>query len=354
MTRAGPQERESFATGRFFGVLMVLMALGGWTIVPLFLRHFAETIDPWTSNGWRYGFAALLWSPVLVWGLTRRKLPAGLWTLALVPAAFNSSGQICLTPAHYQIDPGLLTFGLRVQIVCVAIGAAIMFPSERRIVRSRGFLVGGIMVIAGTIGTAAGGDFSREGTAFGVALAMISGALFGGYSLAVRRYLHGLHPIVAFAVISLYTAGAMLTLMLVLGRRGGLEALDIAILGREQFGLLLLSSLAGIALGHVAYYISIARLGVAVSTGVIQLQPVAVGLCSMVLFNELLTPTQWGTGAVAIGGAALMLWVQHRMVARDRREALTAVSADEYRELPPDHVVAASADEEPSEIRPRV
>ncbi|MEL7473871.1 MAG: DMT family transporter [Planctomycetota bacterium] len=329
--------------GRLFGVAMVLTALAGWTITPLLLRHFAESIDPWTSNGWRYGFSALLWSPVLVVGLARRRLPRGIWALAVVPSIFNIAGQVCFTLAHYQIDPGLLTFGLRMQIVCVAIGAAIMFPAERRIIRSPGFLVGGAMVIVGTLATAAGGDLSAPGVVLGVGLAMAAGALFGAYSLAVRKYMHGVHPITAFAAISLYTASAMLLLMVALGRRFGAEPMDVAIMSRPQLGLLLLSAIAGIALGHVAYYFSIAKLGVAVSTGVIQLQPVCVTLVSMAWFGERLTWLQWGTGVLAITGATLMLWVQHRLVARDKREALVEVSPEEYAELPPDHVVAAAA-----------
>ncbi len=50
------------------GTLTITLTLLGWSSVPLFLRHFVDLIDPWTSNGWRYGFSALLWAPVLVIG----------------------------------------------------------------------------------------------------------------------------------------------------------------------------------------------------------------------------------------------------------------------------------------------
>ncbi|MFG0326031.1 MAG: DMT family transporter, partial [Phycisphaerales bacterium JB037] len=96
---------------RWLGVVTVLATLVGWCSIPIFLRHFSHSIDPWTSNGWRYGFAALLWLPVILLGFQRRDLPKGLWKAALVPAAFNSLGQICFTYAHYQVDPALLTFG---------------------------------------------------------------------------------------------------------------------------------------------------------------------------------------------------------------------------------------------------
>jgi hypothetical protein len=48
------------------GALTVVLTVTGWSSVPLFLRYFADMIDLWTSNGWRYGFSALVWAPVLL------------------------------------------------------------------------------------------------------------------------------------------------------------------------------------------------------------------------------------------------------------------------------------------------
>ncbi|MHC4165165.1 MAG: EamA family transporter, partial [Planctomycetota bacterium] len=98
------------------GALTIMLTLLGWSSVPLFLRHFAESIDAWTSNGWRYGFSALLWAPVLLVAVSRRRLPAGLFRAAIVPSCINAMGQVSFTWAHYKIDPGLLTFGLRSQM----------------------------------------------------------------------------------------------------------------------------------------------------------------------------------------------------------------------------------------------
>lgn len=320
------------------GSATILMTLAGWTAVPLFLEHFSHLIDAWTSNGWRYGFAALLWSPVVLAGLFHKRLPKGLWKVTLVPGLVNSLGQVCFTWAHYKIEPGLLTFGLRIQIICVAIGAALLFPNERRIIRTKSFMVGLVMVLVGTLGTISTGDaIATDQSVFGVGLAILSGVMFAAYSISVRYFLHAVHPIVAFAVISQYTAGLMLLLMLFLGENAGAAAVRLP---PVQFYLLLLSSVVGIALGHVCYYIAIARLGVAVSAGVIQLQPFAVGAFSVVLFHERLTPFQWAAGGVAVLGAALVLWVQHRLTRKDRA-AIAEATPEEYRDLPADHMVAA-------------
>ncbi|MEM9167886.1 MAG: DMT family transporter, partial [Planctomycetota bacterium] len=310
-----PQEHHS-GLGTLAGLVTVLLTLLGWSVTPLFIKHFATPdspgyIDPWTSNGWRYGFSALLWGvPLVIWQF-RKKLPPGLWKAALIPALMNCLGQLGFTWAHYKIDPGLLTFGLRAQMIVVAVGAAVLFPIERLVIRRAAFIAGLIMVMGGTAGTIYFDRGFGEGTTmFGVGLALWAGVFFAGYALAVRKCMAGMNPMMSFAVISQYTAGTMVVIMLLIGDEHGLAATRMP---ADQFGLMLLSSVIGIGLGHVLYYISIAKLGVAVSTGVIQLQPFTVAVLSYVWFGEVLKTSQWVTGSVAVGGAVLMLIVQHRV-----------------------------------------
>jgi len=299
------------------GTLTILLTLAGWVVTPLFIRHFASWIDPWTSNGWRYGFAALIWLPVLILGARRKTLPAGLWRAALVPAAINSAAQVCFTAAHYQIDPGLLTFSLRVQVVFVTIGAIILFPPERRIVASPLYILGLVLVLAGTMVTITlDSGFGSRATNAGIALALAAGALFACYGLSVRHYMQRTPSLTAFAAISQLTALVQIALMLVLARDRGTEA--ITLLSAQLFALLLLSAVIGIALGHVFYYISIKRLGVAVSAAVIQLQPFGVGIASYFAFGEVLGLGQWLAGMIAVVGAGMILWVQHRLTSARR------------------------------------
>lgn len=314
MARAESTHQTGNGDSASMGVVMVVMTLVGWSSVPLFLKYFADHIDAWTSNGWRYGFSALLWAPLLIVVAWRKRLPAGLWAAALVPSIVNAAGQVCFTWAHYKIAPGLLTFGLRSQILFAALGAYLMFPSERAIIRTRGYLVGMGIVLCGTTGAVLLGkepvDFTH---AMGVLLAISSGMLFAMYGLAVRKYMRGINSVIAFAAISQYTALAMVGMMVVLGDRGGMSAFDLT---GEQFFWLLVSSVVGIALGHVFYYMSIARLGVAVSAGVLQLQPFGVAIGSYMLFGEVLSAGQWISGCVAVLGAMMMLGVQRLITSK--------------------------------------
>ncbi len=315
------------------GLLTIFLTLLGWSSVPLFLRDFAREIDAWTANGWRYGFSALLWLPAIAIFTRRATLPPGIWRAAIVPSLFNVAGQACFAWVPYFIKPGLMTFGLRTQILFVAVGAYLLFPSERRVLRSGVFLFAIVSVFAGAVGTMllappdAASDaavavpelFGRtlthvQATYFGGFLAVLSGALFAGYALAIRRYMHGVNPVAAFATICQYTGAAMVVLMLILAPRAGADLLELS---HDRIALVALSAIVGIALGHVFYYISIARLGVALSSGIVQLQPIIVAVASTYFFQtrfqEHLTQSQWLCGFAAVGGAVLMLLAQRRI-----------------------------------------
>src|ERR1043165_4286550 len=110
------------------GVVSIVLTLLGWTTIPLFLRYFKNDIDGWTANGWRYGISALIWAPVLVHAWLTRSMPRGIWRASLVPSLWNAAAQACFGLAPYFVPPALMVFSLRLQIVFVAIGAAIMFP----------------------------------------------------------------------------------------------------------------------------------------------------------------------------------------------------------------------------------
>ena len=234
-----------------------------------------------------------------------RRLPRSIWRHALIPSLANIIGQAAFTAAFHEMNPGLVTFGLRTQLIWVAIGAYLLVPSERAIITSRRYLMGAGVLIAGTVCILIGGDASLAGfNAKGTALSILCAMGYGMYGLGVRRWMGQYHPIIAFSVICQQTAIGLIVLMLFFGRDYGMYVpdLDSAILWQ-----LAISAFIGIAIGHIFYYVSIARLGVVITSGVLQLQPFLVTAASFLIFGELFHWWQWVAGAIAVGGAYLML-----------------------------------------------
>lgn len=308
---------------KFFGIVTILCTLAGWTSIPLFLKFFSRDIDYYNANGWRYGFSSLMWLPPLLIAHYRGKMPSGIWKLAIVPAIFNAAGQHAFGIAPYLMDPGLMVFSLRSQVIFVTIGAFIMFPAERNIIKSKGYLLGLAMVLIGTFLTLYFKDGGLGGaTVKGAAVAIFSGAAYAAYALSVRKYMVGMNPLLAFAAVSQYTAMILVAIMVMFGKDHGLQALTLLSVPEDaqgwmaipgmRFILLLLSAVIGIGMGHTFYFLSIQRLGLAVANSVVQIQPITVSICSMLIFGELLNGAQWGFGLMAVAGAGVILFAQTR------------------------------------------
>ncbi|MBI1825107.1 MAG: DMT family transporter [Planctomycetes bacterium] len=310
-------QKESSAAG----LALLFTTLLGWSSVPLFLKYFTFDIhDAWTTNGWRYGMSALFWAPLLIVEGARGRLPNQLWRAALVPALFNLLAQICFAWAPYMINPGLLAFLLRLQIVFIAFGAYALFPPERPLLRTSKYLAGVGVVFAGMVGLIFLGEKKPHGaTATGVALGIAAGLLYGAYFLAVRHFVRGINSAVAFGAISLYTAMGLIPLMLIWGEDHGMVAWKLP---ASTFALLFVSAMTGIAITHATYYSAIARLGLAFCASIILLQPFIVSVGSFFLFHERLTVAQWCSGLFAMFGAALMIDTQRRRMADVQKDLL--------------------------------
>ncbi|MDP1662627.1 MAG: DMT family transporter [Phycisphaerales bacterium] len=301
---------------RASGVWLVLLTLLSWAAVPLFLRQFRDdgVIDPYTANGWRYGISALFWLPYLLWLARKGGVPKALLLAAAVPVAFNLLGQTAFAWGPTLLEPGFFSFVFRVQIVFVTLGAYLLFPPERAVLRTVRYWLGvglvalgsvGLFLFRDKVGTPGHAPQAHDATFWlGVAVAVSSGVFFAGYGLSVRYFVSKYSPVVAFGVICQFTAVGMTGVMLVLGREHGASAFGMS---PFQWLLVALSAFIGIAISHVMYYASIKRIGVSVSSGILQLQPILTAVGSTFIFDERLTPLQWVSGLVGVGGAVLML-----------------------------------------------
>ena len=311
---------------RLVGISCVVGTLVGWASILLFLKHLAPYLDAWTTNGWRYGLSALLWLPLLIASAARGTLPKGIWWRAIPPSLFNLLGQVLYAQTPYYIGPALGGFLIRVSLISSTLGAFVLFADERALLRSGVFWGGLLAVVAGSVGTVFLGSAPIQGaTATGIFLGATSGLMFGLYGVAVRYTMRGIPAMTSFSVISLYTATALVALMAVFGERRGLAVLDLS---GFNWLMLITSAIVGIAICHVSYYAAIARLGVAISTAIVQLSPFLCAVGSMILFNEILTRGQWLSGFLMIGGAMLLLCAENRRSRATRSRELPVI-ADE-------------------------
>jgi drug/metabolite transporter (DMT)-like permease len=136
----------------------------------------------------------------------------------------------------------------------------------------------------------------------GMMLTFITAIFWGLYAVTVKRYVIRYPPVLAFGVISLYTALCLDFLAVIFGKLymlGNMDAVKIT--------LLIGSGIIGIAIAHVLSYTAIAGLGTIVTTGVSLTGPFVTSLGGYILLGEVLSLSQWLGGIMIISGALLLL-----------------------------------------------
>lgn len=297
---------------RSIAILCIVAAMCCYAVIPIFLRHFTKYLGPWTVNGVRYSVSALFWLPYVAVYAQRRRPPApakpagrNIWLDALPPAAVNLIGQVGwgLCPYYSGNDPATIAFTIRLSFLFTMLFGFAVIPAERPLMKRPLFLCGAAVCLVGLFmmfaqKLAEGGLGSLAGSVILVATTVF----WGAYSVSIRRYMGGYPIRAAFGVVGLYTAVALVILMLILGKPGRLADLPAG-----TWGLLILSAFIGIAFGHVLYYRAIHHLGPIVSSGVLLAAPFLTFLGAWIMLGERMRGLQFVGGITIITGGVCLL-----------------------------------------------
>ena len=285
------------------GTLFIIGTILCWATVPVLLKDLTRSVDAWTANGLRYPMAAILYWPVLVLGLRSGRLTRALVLRALPPAVITLCGQILWALAPYYLDASLIAFLIQASVVWAVLGAMILFPDERALLRSPRFYAGLLLAAAGFLGLAITREaFVHPMTQTGVTLILACSLFFGAYSVSVRRCLGNDPPLLSFGIVAQFVSVGLVTLMFVMGmdeRVGGLAV--------DRWGVLAVSSLLGIGIAHVLLYSAIQRIGATLSNGLCMAIPFVTLVIAHFMLGESMSPGEWTSGgAMAVGGGLLL------------------------------------------------
>lgn len=283
-----------------------------WALVPVFLRDLANPahgVDPWVANGLRYPMAAVLYWPALILACRSGTLTRSLLVRSIPAAAFSFGGQILWAQAPYYMDAGTIGFLVQFAVIWGVLGAMIMFPEERPLLRAPAFYIGIILAVAG-FGTMSisRGALDGEASTTGVLILLVCSLLFAGYGLCVRKYLRHDAPILAFAVVAQYVTVGCVALMFLKGDVGAIPSISL-----KGWFLLAASSFLGIGLAHVLLYAAIQRLGPSISSVGRLVIPFITLLIAYFVLDERLTLVEWMAGFAMVGGGVAVVSTQNRL-----------------------------------------
>ncbi len=289
----------------------MIAATFGFGIIPIFLKHFAQFLDPWTVNGVRYSVGALFWLPFLL-TLDQRpsavedNAPAGnIWKDAVVPSCVNVVGQAAFGIGPYFVPASTMGFVLRLSFLFTIVFGFVIIAEERLLMRRPSFWVGSVFSLLGVAAMFVDELRSSIASVQGMVILLITAVAWGGYAVTVRHYMARYSARQSFGVISIYTSAALVLLMFLFGRVESLAELDAA-----MWGNLMLSALIGIAFGHVLYYRGIHELGPVVASGMALVTPFVTYLAAALILGERLSGLQWLGGLLVVVGGGLLVWAR--------------------------------------------
>jgi drug/metabolite transporter (DMT)-like permease len=288
-------------------IVSMVAATLGFGIIPIFLKHFAQFLDPWTVNGVRYSVGALFWLPfLLVLGRQSDRAVVGtgrnVWRDAIVPSVVNVVGQAAFGVSPYFVPASTMGFVLRLSFLFTMVFSFAVIAEERLLTRRPAFWFGAVLSLAGVIAMFVEEVQGGVDSIWGLGIIVVTAVAWGAYSVTVRRYMAHYSARQSFGVISLYTSAALVLLMLLFGRIGSL-----AEIGAGLWGGLMLSALIGIAFGHVLYYRGIHELGPVVASGMSLVTPFVTYLAAAILLGERLGGLEWLGGLLVVAGGALLV-----------------------------------------------
>ena len=292
-----------------WGTAALLFNVGIWSVTPVVLKMLTQRIDPFTANGLRYPMSAILFWPTIWLAWRRSTLPPGVLLRALVPAFFAGTGQIFWAMAPYYIPASDMGFFVKSSLASALIGSMVLFRRERLLLGSRHFWFGLVLCLVGFVALAAErGVSAAEVSAQGLAVILTCGVFFGLYGVAVRRFLSDTPPVLAFGLVSQYVSILTLSLLFIAGDPASIPGLAAA-----TWWMLGITSILGIAISHVFFYISVVRIGPALTNSVHLLGPFLTCAAAYAVLGENLGLRGWLAGLVLITGAGLLLRAQEHL-----------------------------------------
>jgi drug/metabolite transporter (DMT)-like permease len=304
-------------TDRQKAIGALAIVLVAWSFSTPVVKYLMPYYDPWTQNFYRYAAGMLALLPLLI-----RRAPGRLNRRALVrlliPTVPNIVQQIGWVVALMWIYPALAAFLNKSSVLFAAVMAYFLFPEERWLFRSKRFLGGLALSLAGTLALALWrSDLDKMQVNLGVLLVLVAAAGWACYSVAAKRPAEELGSTVSFAMVCLYSTTVLLLMALAWGNLGHWRAVPWHV-----NTIMIVSGIFCVGLAHTLYFYAIKKLSVSVCATMMLTTPLGSMLLSRWLFNERLTAGQWVGGIMLLAGGALTLLAKEKALPAELTQAV--------------------------------
>lgn len=275
-----------------------------WMWTPIFIKLLSFHFDIYTQNFYRYLGASFfllgancLWNRREVWEALRKI------RLFIIPAVLISLFQTVWVKGIYLLEPGIAVLLSRSSILFVTVFSFIIFRDERRIIKSRAFILGSLLAIIGVSGVILGKlGFHFQNFNLGVVFILIGAFIWSCYVLTIKTIVGKINPLVAVNIVFLLSLPFFLVGCLLFGDITALTGMS-----KGVNSLLFISGILGVGIANAFNYQSIKLIGTAITSSFVLVTPFLTAALSYFFFGEVLTLGQILFGLVLITGCGLLV-----------------------------------------------
>jgi drug/metabolite transporter (DMT)-like permease len=282
--------------------IFLFIFIYSWT--PIFIKMLGSEYDVITQNFYRFIFAdvALFAIGYYFYKDDLKKAFRNI-KLFLFPAAINTVVQYLMVAAIVLTTAVLGSLISKLSVVSTIALSWIFLKSERKIIKSKYFLIGIALAIIGFIGVvSAKGDVLVSDFNLAIIYFIIIALLVAVYRISIKKMVAEVHPFAAFTMICF-----LMTLFFIPGviLFGDLSRIFTA--STNINAILIFSGVINLSLANGFYYKSVKDYGVSIPNTLLLILPFTTGAFSYFVLGELLTTMQIVFGTILIIGCYVLM-----------------------------------------------
>ncbi len=282
----------------------VIVATFIWIWPTILIKFLSPYFDGHTQNFYRYLAAVAVLVPLNL-ACYREEFVRSLRNIRqfFLPVFLVFVFQTLWVKGIYLLEPAMAALIARSSVLFVAIFSFIFFADERRVMRSRAFISGSLMAIAGVAGVIVGKSGLRLGSLGpGVLIILLGAIAWALYLTAVKRIVRNTDTLVAVTIIFSLAVPLFLAASLLFGNINGVMN---APAGANV--VLFVSGIFCVGIANAFNYKSIKLIGTSISSNFVLITPFFTAVVSYFIFGEVLSSLQVISGIVLVSGCIVLL-----------------------------------------------
>lgn len=277
-----------------------------WGFPTIFIKYLTSYFDLYTQNFYRYIGASLF---LLLFLGGRKKTEKTFPLFKVIPLGLFLVGiQTLWVGGIYLVSATLSSLLSKTETFWIIFFSYFMFLEEKKVVRTRHFLLGTILAFVGVIGVILGGkEVSLKGYWLGIIIILLSRIGWGVFTVSIKHLSFSLNSLLLTTSILSFSSLFFVPLAFFLGEPAQIFQASLL----TNF-ILFFSGILCVGVGQLLYYYNLEKIGPVITNIFILLTPLITGIFAFLFLGETITFIQIISGGMLLLGCYVVGWLDGR------------------------------------------